>query len=373
MQAQTTTRTAAKAPVPVVSPVVHDDQTVTFRYRNAGAAKVTVNVDWLGKPVAMVKDAEGVWSATVGPLAPEIYTYAFKVDGQEVNDPGNLIVSANLFYHDSLVEVPGDRLEPWDAKPVAHGELHRHLYTTKVIEGLTQNQEPYVVYTPPGYDEHAQKPYPVLYLLHGWSQTEMTWTETLKANFILDGLLAEGKMTPMVVVMPLGYGQMSFMQSFDVWQHPEPVERNRELFERALLTEIMPQVEAEYRVARDREGRAIAGLSMGGLESLTIGLGNPQTFAWVGGMSAAIHLFGYPPEHPGPIPGLDSAPAAKTAGMKLVWIACGTSDALIEPNRRFAGYLKGLGLPVTEVETPGAHVSQVWRENLLSLAPLLFR
>jgi enterochelin esterase family protein len=358
-------QTPPKAPAPVKSPQVNSDRSITFRYYDPGAKRVTVEVDWLGKPIAMEKGDEGVWSYTTKPLAPQIYSYSFYTDGHNVFDPGNLNVSPNLFFHDSMVEVPGDGPQPWDATAIPHGELHRHLYTSKIIRGLTGEQEPYLVYTPPGYDEHAAKPYPVLYLLHGWSQTEASWTTNLKANLILDSLLAAGKAKPMVVVMPLGYGDMEFMESWDVWQQPKRIENNLSLFSDALRTDIIPQVEAEYHVSKDRQDRAIAGLSMGGLESLTIGLAHTDMFAWVGGMSAAVHALPYP----APLPGLD----AKKADLKLLWVACGTSDGLIGANRKLVGYLKGQGLNVVAVETPGAHVSQVWRDNLLHLAPLLFQ
>jgi enterochelin esterase family protein len=273
-------------------------------------------------------------------------------------------VLPNLYFHDNWVEVPGTEPEPWDATSVPHGELHHHLYTSKAIAGLAQGQEPYVVYTPPGYDQHAAKPYPVLYLLHGWSETEDGWDLTMSANLILDNLLAAGKIKPMVVVMPLGYGDMSFMRAWDVWSHPAEIDRNTSRFADALLHEIIPQVEQEYDVARDRNGRAIAGLSMGGLESLTIGLANTGTFAWIGGFSAAVHALPYP----NPIPALDP----KTANLRLLWIACGTGDGLFPANQKLEGYLKSQGLPVVAIETPGAHVAEVWRDNLIHFAPLLF-
>ena len=162
-------------------------------------------------------------------------------------------------------------------------------YTTKVAQNLDQNQEAYVVYTPPGYDAKKPGGYPVLYLLHGWSETEGSWDAEGRANLILDRLLAEGKIVPMIVVMPLGYGDLRFVQQgFGVWQEQAKITENLELFSKMLLTEILPAAESEYNVAPGRENRAIAGLSMGGLEGLTIGMNHPETFAYVGGMSAAI-------------------------------------------------------------------------------------
>jgi enterochelin esterase family protein len=276
-----------------------------------------------------------------------------------------LHVVPNLASRENWVEVPGDRLEPWDLAAVPHGELHRHLYTSKAIKGLTAGQEPYLVYTPPGYNPQAAKPYPVLYLLHGWSETEEGWVANMNADRILDNLLAEGKIKPMVVVMPLGYGDMNFTRSFDVWSHRPEIDHNTSLFSNALLTEILPAVEREYHVATDREHRAIAGLSMGGLEALTIGLEHTGQFAWVGGFSSAVHALPYPD----PLPGLD----AKKADLRLLWIGCGLNDGLLEPNRKLETYLQGIGLQMTVSEIPGAHVAEVWRENLIAFAPLLFR
>lgn len=358
----------AQPPPPIKSHEVNADRSITFRYRGNGATSVVLQMDGYAQPPALVKGADGVWSYTTKPLPPEIYSYRFDVDGDPQFDPRNLDVTPNIFFNGAMVEVPGDGPQYWDARPVPHGELHTHRYTTKVIRGLTADQETYMVYTPPGYDARAANPYPVLYLLHGWSNTEATWTATLQAHYILDNLLAEGKIKPMVVVMPLGYGDMAFMEAWDVWRQGPRIESNTALFQQALLSEIVPRVEAEYRVGKDRGQRAITGLSMGGLESLSIGLSNTGTFAWVGGFSAAVHAMTYP----NPIPALTPA-IAKTANLKLLWIACGTEDGLIEPNRKLAAALKAEGLPVTEIETPGAHVSMVWRDNLVHFAPLLFQ
>ncbi len=352
-------------PPPIQSHQVNADHSITFRYRGHGATSVVLQMDGYPKPPAMVAGPNGVWSFTTAPLPPQIYSYRFDVDGDPQFDPRNLTVTPNLFFNGATVEVPGDGPQLWDPQPVPHGELHTHVYTTKVIRGLRADQETYIVYTPPGYDARAKKSYPVLYLLHGWSNTEATWTQTLQANEILDNLLAAGKMKPMVVVMPLSYGDMAFMESWGVWQQAERIESNTKLFEQALLTEILPRVEGEYRVSTDRKDRAIAGLSMGGLESLSIGLSNTGKFAWVGGFSAAVHAMKYP----NPVPALDP----KAANLKLLWIACGTDDQLIEPNRKLEAALKAEGLQVTAIETPGAHVSMVWRDNLVHFAPLLFQ
>ncbi|WP_263383709.1 esterase [Granulicella arctica] len=354
-------------PPPLKSHEVHANRTVTFRFREAAAAKVELNLEGVAKPVPMVRGRDGIWSYTTQPLAPEIYGYSFLADGEPRIDPANHNLHPNIaFSAGNSVEVPGDGPQPWDETSVPHGTLHVHRFTSTVAIGLQADQEEVVVYTPPGYDATAKKPYPVLYLLHGWSGVANTWDNEGQANLILDNLLAAGKIKPMVVVMPQGYGDMSFVQNgFDIWQDPVPVEHNTQLFMKMLLTEILSQVEANYDVSKDREQRAIAGLSMGGLESLDTGLHNPDKFAWVGGFSSAVHNLDY--EHQ--LADLDP----KAANLRLLWIACGTEDGLIKANRNLVGFLQEKKMPVTAIETPGLHVWTVWRDNLTHFAPLLFQ
>jgi enterochelin esterase family protein len=344
---------------------VHADHSVAFSYRDAGAAKVSLLLDGVGKPMPMEKNTVGVWTVTTEPLKPEIYSYHFEADGDPRLDPKNPRTTVNLLGIANLIEVPGETPQPWEMTNVPHGTLHHHVYTTATVLGLPQNQSSYYVYTPPGYDAKAKKPYPVLYLLHGYSDNEEGWTEVGQANLILDNLLAQGTIKPMIVVMPLGYGDMSFLHGHDVWNDPGIVERNTSLFTSALLNEVLPRVEAEYRVSKDRNDRAIAGLSMGGLESLETGLTHTGQFAWIGGFSSAVHN-----------PGLSEKLATldpKTANLRLLWIACGTDDHLIEPNRKFIDFLKTKQMPVTQIETPGMHSWLVWRDNLIHFTPLLFQ
>jgi enterochelin esterase family protein len=184
---------------------------------------------------------------------------------------------------------------------------------------------------------------------------------------ILDNLIAQGKARPMVVVMPLGYGDMGFVTGgSDLWNEPSRVADNLGRFRDALLGEIMPQVERGYRVSAGRRDRAIAGLSMGGGESLVIGLNHLDLFAWIGGFSAAV-LYS---DLDAPLPAVGSPGVAQP---RLLLVACGTEDDLIAPNRRFVAWLRSKGLEPTAVETPGIHNWPVWRDNLIHFAPLLFR
>jgi enterochelin esterase family protein len=351
---------------PFQSAQVNPDRTVTFRYKDASSLKVDLGLDGVDKPIPMTKDDAGIWSVTTQPLAPEMYGYHFEADGQHRTDPINARTKPNLLDIENVVTVPGDAVEPWDITNVPHGIVHHHTYTTSTVLGLPNNQSDFYVYTPPNYDPKAKKPYPVLYLLHGWSDDASGWTAVGSANYIFDNLIAQGKIKPMVVVMPLGYGAMSFVSSGEkVWDDPATINQNTSLFSKALLIEVMPQVESAYKVSRKREDRAIAGLSMGGLESLTIGLTNPDKFAWVGGFSSALHNLDFAAQLPSINP--------KTADLRLLWVACGTDEPLLQPNRDFIAWLKTKDMPVVSFETPGLHTWMVWRNDLTHFAPLLFQ
>lgn len=356
---------AAQPPAPLRSTEIHRDHSVTFSYKDATATNVTLALDGVDKPIAMEKGETGIWTVTTQPLAPEIYGYHFEANGDRRLDPNNPRTTINLVAISNLITVPGATPQPWEDMNVPHGILHRHIYTTSTVLGLPDNQSGYLVYTPPGYDEKAKQPYPVLYLLHGWSDSESGWSVVGRANLILDNLLAAGKIKPMVVVMPLGYGDLAFLRTHDVWEDPAAIDHNTDLFTQALLTEVLPRVESEYRVSKDRNDRAIAGLSMGGLESLEVGLTHTGQFAWIGGFSSAVHNL----EYTKVLASLDPG----TTNLRLLWIACGTEDNLIRPNRKLVDFLKAKNMPVTQIETPGLHTWLVWRDNLVHFVPLLFQ
>jgi len=280
---------------PLLSHEVHADRSITFRFKDAAAAKVELDLEGVAKPILMTKGEDGIWSYHTEPLTPEIYFYSFVDGGEPRIDPENHRIVPNLVFPASnAVEVPGQTPQPWDETDVPHGTVHTHRFTTKIALGLPANQENVVVYTPPGYNAHAATPYPVLYLLHGWSGVAEGCVNDQQANFILDNLLAAGKIKPMVVVMPQGYGDMSFDENgFDVWNDQAAVEHNTQLFMSLLTGEVMPMAEGAYNIRRDREGRAITGLSMGGLESLDTGLHHTDKFAWIGGFSSAVANLDY--------------------------------------------------------------------------------
>ena len=361
-------------PPPLQTHEVHADHTITFRYAAPTAKSVQLGLDAFPKPLAMHEDAKGLWSVTTPVMPPEYYDYRFVEDGVDKLDPLNNHVIENYVSLGNWVLVPGDPPMPWELTAVAHGRVDHVVYTTQVAKNLPQNQEGYVVYTPPGYDAKKPGGYPVLYLLHGWSDSERGWVEQGKAHLILDRLLAEGKIVPMIVVMPQGYGDLDFVeQGWGVWSQPAKIVENLELYSKMLLTEILPAVESAYNVAPGRENRAITGLSMGGLESLTIGMNHPKTFAYVGGMSSAIFGGKTTEDNDKAFAQYIPDANAKTADLKLLWVACGKTDGLITANRDFVAWTRDKGFDTTTVETEGAHTWLTWRENLQQLTPLLFR
>jgi enterochelin esterase-like enzyme len=344
---------------PYVSPEIHPDGSVTVRLRAPNAQEVNFELE--GKVTPMQKDADGLWTVTTPVLAPDIFEYRFLVDGQAMLDPRNTDVRDNLQNLANNLTIPATPPAPWEVQAIPHGIVEHHFYTSQVVLGLPNNQSDYFVYTPPGYNPKARQKYPVLYLLHGFSDAADGWSTVGKANFILDSLIASGKAKPMIVVMTLGYGNMAVLKGV---RNPELSAQSYDLFQKALLTEVIPQIEANYPVSKKREDRAIAGLSMGGHESLFIGLAHPELFAWIGTFSAGLNA-----------KAVADLPAtnAQKANLRLLWMACGVDDALLKPNQTVIATLKGEGLPVTAIETPGHHQWPVWRDNLVHFAPLLFQ
>jgi len=266
---------------------VNSNHSITFRADAPNAKTVELVSDVTADVVPLAKGADELWTVTTSPLPPGLYSYAFSVDGVDQPDPRNSVPKPSLILGASMVLIPGESAKPWEPADLPHGAVHSHVYTTDSVEGLPANQSRYVVYTPPGYDPESSTSYPVLCLLHGWSDSEIAWTQIGRAHFILDALIGSGKARPMIVVMPLGYGQMSFVEiGFQVWENPAAITASVMRFQRALLGEVLPNVESIYKVSRHRESRAIAGLSMGGLQSLVIGLNHSDKFAWIGRSSS---------------------------------------------------------------------------------------
>jgi enterochelin esterase-like enzyme len=357
---------APAQPPRVQSPEVSADGRVTFRLRAPGAQKVVVDIAGAKGPLEMKKDASGVWSATTDVMSPDFYSYSFNADGVRLLDPSNHAVVPNLLNPSSEVHVGNDPSLSWETVDVSHGTLHHHFYHSAIVG----DNRDFYVYTPPGYDPAAKTLYPVLYLLHGYSDNASGWSAVGRANIILDNLISQKKSKPMLIVMPLGYGAPEIVQPTPVFAAPfsnkELRERNFTNFRSALIDEVIPQVEKNYRADRNREARAIAGLSMGGAESLLTGLNRPDKFSYVGAFSSG----GLSDDFPTDFPQISSAINSQ---LHLLWIACGTEDRLITLNRKLVEYLKGKQIQVTPIETPGMHTWMVWRRNVTAFAPLLFQ
>ena len=259
------------------SPEVAADGRVTFRLRAPNAKEVAVAMG--GNRLAMQKDEQGLWTATSDVLAPDYYTYALVVDGASINDPANRQVQTSFAGFQSMFVVPGPH--PWLPAPgVARGAIARHTFRSAVAK----DERDYFVYTPAGYDARRSRPYPVLFLLHGLGDDAERWMNGGAANVILDNLIAQGKAVPMVLVTTLGYGVDNGPAGA---MAPESVTG----YTKILLDEVMPAIERSYNVSRNREERAIAGLSMGGAETLYTALNHLDKFAWIGSFSGAFVMW----------------------------------------------------------------------------------
>jgi enterochelin esterase family protein len=360
----------------VTSPEVHADGRVTFRVLAPKAEAVRLGgtdippdgeaaspmAAFMGRP--MSRGEEGVWDLTVGPLSAGAYRYRFVVDGVNVIDPRNPATSESNEHSWSLAYVPGaDFMETRD---VPRGSVAEVTYYSKALERFRRMH----VYTPPGY-ERSQGGYPVLYLLHGAFDSDDSWSTVGRAGFILDNLIASGKAKPMIVVMPAGHtGPFHFGMPL-----PEVDE-----FAADFTGDVMPWIESHYRVNADRAQTALAGLSMGGGQTLNIAIRDLERFAYLGVFSSGV--FGITGQGPGVRPGAPPwqeehadalADAGAREGLELVWFATGTEDFLLETSRATVAALRKHGFEVVYEETGGGHTWENWREYLAAFAPLLFQ
>jgi len=347
----------------VRSPEIAPDRTVTFRVAAPHAAEVTLTGEFMKGSKPLVKDANGVWSVTVGPLEPEIYNYNLTIDGVRTIDPGNPDVKTGSTPSTiaSILEVKGDHPAFYDGQAVPHGEIRSEWYPSKTLGTLRR----LTVYTPPDYDRDPTLRYPVLYLFHGANADETAWTRLGRVNLILDNLLAARKARGFLVVMPFGYGIPPGTPRAAGASGPS----SEELFARDLIGDVIPFVESHYRVFADRDHRAIAGLSMGGGESLLIGLNHLDLFSWVAGFSAALR----PPEFAATYHAIAADPQAANQKLHLLWIGCGRDDSLMKNAQAFDEFLTQHEIRHTFYQSDGAHTWIVWRRYLNEVAPQLFR
>ena len=349
----------AQRPPQLESPVVHPDRTVTFNFRAPNARKVELSAQFLKANQPLTADTNGVWSATVGPVEPNLYPYAYVVDGLNVADPANQDLFPNERFKSSLVDIPGDRPSLYSIQDVPHGDLTYCYYQSKTL-GRTR---PLVVYTPPGYGE-SKKKYPVFYLVSGTTDTEETWFRVGRANFILDNLIAAKKAVSMIIVMPCG----NMMMGAPPPASPQAAQMYK-VFNDELVGNIMPYVEANFRVSRDREKRAIAGFSRGGGQSLFTGFNNLDKFAWIGSYSAYLT----PEVFDKYFANAAADSRATNKKLKLLWLGVGKADFLYQQAVTFDDYLKAKKIEHQSLVTEGGHTWMNARHYLSKTLQLYFK
>jgi enterochelin esterase-like enzyme len=365
----------------LVSPQVNRDRTVTIRFRAPNAKEVVVIGEIDGKDHPMMKGDDGVWTVTIGPLAPDVYNYQFRVDGVVAMDPQNPSVKLGFgaFPPANLVEVPDDNgLTFDDAKPVPHGTVRLETYDSKSI-GAPRTLW---IYTPPGYEKSKSK-YPVFYLLHGAGNIDSSWILTGRENYIMDNLIAEGKSKPMIIVNPLGYAREGIGLGPDraadqpAAQGP-PAGRGagtpgggqqNSLFAQDLLNDVIPYVEKTYRTYADADHRALGGLSMGGGQTVAIGFTHMNLFHYIIVMSAGAQNADQT------YPDFFASPAATNKTLKLLWLGVGSDDNLAgQGAKALDATLTAKGINHGMWILPGArHEWVVWRHALYEVAPKMFQ
>ena len=349
-------------------PRVHSDNRVTFRLTAPNAQKVQLQPggadNGLGKgPIDMSRDEKGLWSITLPAVVPGFHYYWFLVDGLAVNDPGS-----ETFFgwgrQTSGIEVPEPGAEYYEARSVPHGDVRQRLYESKVTGAWRRAY----VYTPPDYDANTKTRYPVLYLQHGAGENATGWTKQGRAHLILDNLIAAGKAKPMIVVMDTGYatkpGATPVQGATGAPQVPNA-------FEDVVVTDLIPVIDASYRTIKDRDSRAMAGLSMGGGQTLQITSNHLDLFAWIGSFSAPLRNFDVKTSMNGAL--TDAASFNKR--VRLLWIGAGTGEVAIhEAATKLRASLEAAGIKHVVFESAGtAHEWQTWRRSLNDFAPRLFR
>ena len=370
-------------PPAFTSPEILPDRRIAFRLFAPDATTVTLRGGDIPAParanLQFTKGADGVWEMTTGAVEPGAYRYVFVVNGVGVIDPRNTAISESNTTTWSVATVPGSDL--MDTKTVAHGAVAAVYYESSAL-GRTRRMH---VYTPPGYESGNAK-YPVFYLLHGAGDCDDSWTSVGRANFILDNLIASGKAKPMIVVMPAGHTNAGGGGRGAAAPGGAPP---RDEFVDDFVKDVMPYVEKHYRVVADRAHRAIAGLSMGGSQTLNIGIPHLDQFAFVGVYSSGL-LGGGGGRGRGAAPAADAPPApafgsqweqqnlavldnaAAKKGLKVLWFATGVDDNLITTTRSTVDLLKKHGFAPVMKESPGGHTWLNWRSYLIEFAPQLF-
>ena len=348
---------------PVISPDIQQDS-VTFRLKAEYATNVKISGSWMngwGATEEMKRNADLVWEYKMPLPSPEIYTYNFVVDGVSVNDPQNYMVQRDGTRYLNMLLVDGERTENY-RETDRRGTVSYRWYDSEIL-GMNRRL---TVYTPYGYEANPKQKYPVLYLLHGAGGDEEAWISMGRTAQILDNLIQKGLAKPMIVVMPNGNPNQQAACTMGLpstemdWRNPA----NRDLYVKSLVTEIVPFIESNFRTAKGKANRAIAGLSMGGGHTLSASNLYPGTFDYICPLSMGAQR----------TPELDAQlQAVKKAGYKLYFVACGNEDFLFKSAEELDGALTANGLEHTFFVTGGGHVWANWRLYLNTFAPLLFK
>jgi enterochelin esterase-like enzyme len=384
------------------SPEVLADKKVTFRLSAPKAATVTLNGAWdIDNQIPMTKDDQGVWSVTVDPLGEQLWWYCFYVDGIKVLDPGNGEYSRDGAKYDNWLMISGPFSDSWEFKTdVPHGAVQSVWYPSEI---LNQKGRRMYVYTPPDYMSSNER-YPVLYLLHGGGGDEDQWINLGRTNVIMDNLIAAGKMKPMIVVMPNGNANEIVAQGYGYGPIPRagrgamggagrgaaPAGAGRGVpagatpagadrgagggrgmgmmgggyegsYPHSLVKEVVPFIDKNYRTLANRENRAIAGLSMGGMHTIQATNNNPDVFGWIAVWSAGGQNMTEP------------LAKLKEAGVKHYYVGAGTTDFALSSSQALYKTVQEAGLPTSWHETPGGHYYLIWRVFLGDYGSMLFR
>lgn len=338
---------AQRAPM-LVSPEVHSDHSVTFRILAKDAQQVSLDAQFLKEKLPMIKDEKGIWSITVDPVKPDIYPYSYWIDKTQIADPNNTLIFANERFKNSLVDIPGDQPLIHSLQNVPHGKISYRYYNSKTL-GTTR---PLLVYTPPGFDVNGKTKYPVLYLIHGGSDTEETWTKVGRANLIADNLIAQKKAKSMIIVMP--YGNV----------RPKPMPD----FTPDVINDVIPFIEANYPVLTDSKNRAIAGFSVGGGQTLNIGLTNTDKFAYI----CSYAPYPETEEFRKNFTNYSPDAALVNSQLKVFTISVGTEDFLYESVTKNIAMFKEKGLNVQGNIVGGGHTWMNCKQYLAQTLQQLF-
>lgn len=348
-------------PAPPFSPVVNADNSITFRVKAKNATSVNLIFgEWAIKPQPMAKDTAGVWSITIKPVQPDIYSYLFNIDGVQVPDMNNPAIKIGTQIYQSIVEVPGNPPRFDEVQNVPHGTL----ITKRFISTSLKRTRAFTIYLPPQYYTEPGRKFPMLILRHGGGDDETSWTQRAgSADVILENLIARHKAVPMIIVMPNGLTNST-------WAGGSTPEAMKAL-EEEMLTEIIPMVKHTYRIAPGRMNTAITGLSMGGGQAFVMGLRNLDKFAWIGEFSAGL-LSDIDFKIDETLPGIVNAKTINPQ-LKLLWLGCGTDDPRYPGHLGIVDLLNKRGIHNESHGVPGGHEWKVWRVELAGFMQKIFR